>query len=188
MAMALGILGSVVGFMGSMVQAQGTIAAGEAQQQQYEYQAKQMEAKGKEELAASQREAIQKQKEGTLVQSRIQAGAAASGFGAGSLDPTIVDLASDVAEQEYLNKGMELYGGKSRQNAYNAQAAADRYSGEIAVMGAKTAAQGQMFSGFSGLLSSFGSFASKYGAPTPDFTMNQMAPTNSVNNYGYSYF
>ncbi len=123
---------------GSAVSAAGTIAGGRAaqqsalaQQQALEFRARQEEAAAQEARAAAGRAAQDKRRESVLAQSKLQARAAASGGGAD--DPTIVNLAGDIAGAGEYGALMEMYKGESRARSLEDQAAGDRYSSGVAL-------------------------------------------------------
>lgn len=180
-------IGAVVGVIGSVVSAVGTIAganmaaageehAAKSQQMNLEYQAKQQEIKAKEEQAAAQHQVFQQRREKEQVQSALQARGAASGFDA--TDATSLQIGSEIEKYGTLQEMMAAYGGQSRRDGLEAQAAGNRAQGEAIVQGAQySAAATQMAgysSGFSSIASGIGSFAdwagNKYGtsfkAPT----------------------
>lgn len=103
----LEIIGPILAGIGSI----GSGVAGVAAANQ---EAKQMRAQAAEEVAAGQREATEKRREGALVNSAIQARAAASGAGAGMEAPSIVRMMTDTAGQGEYNAQTIRYGSESR--------------------------------------------------------------------------
>jgi len=89
------LLGPIVGLLGTAVSAYGTIAGSRAQAASLDYQAKVARQKGAQEEASAQRQALDTARKTQLAQSTLQARAA--GSGAGASDPTVIDLASDIA-------------------------------------------------------------------------------------------
>lgn len=151
---SLATIASVAGLAGSVVSAIGTIAAGQAQKRAANFEAQQLEIRGKEERAAAQREAFQTAREKGLIQSRQQALAASSG--AGALDPTILDLASDVEGEGTYRELLAQYGGEERAKGARAQAAGARMSGRAAATGSMFDAAGTILGGFSTFYDRFG--------------------------------
>lgn len=136
--------------VGTLVQAAGTIAQGNAANAQAKYEAKQLEQRAGQERAAAQREAIEKRRRSTLIQSRQQALAAASG--AGATDPTVVDLIADTeAEGEYQALG-QLFLGEERARGAEGQAAARRMEGRLAKRASRFGALSTIASGVGGTL------------------------------------
>jgi hypothetical protein len=176
----MAMMGAVFGLLGTVVSAMGTIAQGKAAEAAAEFEAKQLEMRGKEERAASQREALEKKREGDLVQSRFQASAAASGAGAGSMDPTIAQLSSDIAGQSKYGQLMERYVGEERKRGLDTQAKAREMEGEAA-------RKGSMFSAFGTIVGGLSNFATKYGAGGPPAAMAPAASLDERNSFGYSY-
>lgn len=179
-------IGVIVGLVGAAVSAVGTIAQGQAQANALNFEAKQYKIKAQESVAASQRDAIERTREKEMLQSRLQAGAAASGAGAGALDPTVVQLASDIEGQGTYGAEMELYKGKELARGYRMQAEADQ-------MSAQAAKTGSYFGAFGTIVGGLSSFASKYGYPAPDYQFSTLnKPRISTLNkprigYGYAY-
>jgi hypothetical protein len=138
-------IGTVASTAGGLLTAGGSIAAGQAENNSAKFEAQQMEAKAKEEKAAAQRDAEQKRREGTLINSRQQALAAASGAGAGADAPTIVKLMSDTAGQSEYGANSVLYGGNERAAGLNDSAGARRRSGKASLLGSQIAGFGQGF-------------------------------------------
>ena len=147
-------LSAIAGIAGSVISAVGTIMSGQAAAQAAEYQARQLEVKAAEEQAAAQREAIEQGKEGEYVQSRIQSVAAASGLGAS--DPTVLQLASDVAGETAYRKGMTRYGGLSRATGFRAAAEGARMTGQAQLMGSYFGAAGTLLEGGTSLYAKYG--------------------------------
>lgn len=175
----LAAVGAVVGLIGTAVSAMGTIAAGQAQSAAADYQAQQLERKAAEERAASQREAFTKKQEVDLVQSRIQAGAAASGLG--TLDPTIQDLAGDTEVQGQMNQKMVRYGGEQRRAGLLDQASAARATGKAEEQGSIFGAVGTMIGGASSFFTKYGEATAK---PTSGPSLWDTRPTASSGAYG----
>jgi hypothetical protein len=101
--------------------------AGRFAQQQKDLEALQQEQAAQESRATAQRSAFEKQREGRLLQSRLQAKAAASGGGAD--DPTILGLAGDIAGRSALQALMEMASGENRARNLEDNAAAARMRG-----------------------------------------------------------
>ena len=143
----------LIGALSAGLSGIGTIAAGVAEKNAADYEAQQLEMKAKEETAAAQREAIDKRREGTIINSRAQALAAASGAGAGTDAPTIVKLMGKTAGEAEYNAGTSMYGGKSRAAGLRDSAKGRRASGKASLLGS-------VFSGFG---SAAGGIAKAYG-------------------------
>jgi hypothetical protein len=127
------------------MQAFGAIHSGKAQQAALNFEAKQHEKQAAEERAAAQREAEEKKHEGKLLQSR-QIALAASG-GAGVVNPSILDIYSETAEESDLNARAVQYGGESRARGQLDQAAAARAKGKAARTGSIFEAGGLLLGG-----------------------------------------
>lgn len=146
-------LGTVASGVGGLASAAGTVGAANASANADKFEAKQMEQKAKEEQAAAQREAEQKRREGTLIQSRQQALAAASGGGASGDAPTIVKLMTDTAGQAEYGAQSNLYGGRERYAGLMDSAKGKRASAKASLLGGAIGGFGQ---GFSSIGKAFG--------------------------------
>lgn len=131
----------------------GSLQQGKAQQAALNYEAGVDERKAGEERAASQRAAIEKRSETDRMMSRQKALAAAGG--AGVVNPSILDIYGETAQQGEYNAQTELYGGESRARGQLDQAALARAKGKAAVKGATLTALGQ---GAAGVSSAAGKF------------------------------
>lgn len=151
-------MGAIFDVVGGFVQAEGIKQQGKAEKAAAYDEALQLEAKGKEDFAASQRDMLAKRKEGELVNSRIQALAAASGGGAD--DPTIVKLMTGVAEESEYNAQSAIYGGASRRKGLFGAAKNRRMGGDASLLGSKYAAAGAILGGIS---SAAGKMIGSYG-------------------------
>jgi hypothetical protein len=139
---------------GTALSAVGMVQQGQAQKKASEYQARQMEANAKTENALAQRRAMQERRKANILQSNLQARAAAGGGGA--LDPSIVDLGGDIAAEGEMRALSALWEGEERGKGLMAGAGAARYEG------AQAARAGYMGAGAT-VLSGAGSLFSKYG-------------------------
>src|SRR5437762_1366296 len=109
---AIGLIGGLFSFMGSMAAADAARQQGAYEQQSEYYKAGMEERQAMAERATYQRRASDQQREEKYLQSTLQAKAAASG--AGATDPTVVNLAGQIAgESKYRQLG-EMWSGKTR--------------------------------------------------------------------------
>lgn len=95
-------------------------AAGEAAG----YQAAQLEQRAQQTRASAQRDSLEQRRHAQLVGSALQARA-----GGGGLDPTVVDLASNVAGEGEYRALTALYQGEERARGDQMSADARRYEG-----------------------------------------------------------
>lgn len=123
---------------GTAVSAMGTIAGGKAAQQagqagaqSKEFEAKQLEQQAMESRASQQRVAMERRREGVLLNSKMQARAAASGGGAD--DPTVVNLAQDIAGRSEYGALMEMYKGENRARGLEDQAMGSRMTADALI-------------------------------------------------------
>lgn len=134
--------------IGALVSGIGTIASGVAANNNAQFEAQQMEMRAKEETAAAQREAQDKRREASLINSRAQAIAAASGAGAGTDAPTIVRIMSDTAGRGEYNAQSALYGGYSRAAGLRDSAKGRRAEGKASLLGSVFGGFGSALKGF----------------------------------------
>ena len=156
---------------GGALQAAGTIMggnaaadAGKSQQQAQYFKAAQEEQAAQESRAASQRVALDKDREGRLLQSKLQAGAAASGGGAS--DPTILNLAGGIAGRSEFESLLEMYKGENRGRGLEDSAMGSRMSGDAALAEGEAKKTASRFSAAGTLIGSAGSAYKTYkGVP-----------------------
>jgi len=127
---AMTAVSAVVSAAGTVVGGIGAKNAGDAARDSKYFEAGQLEQAAQESRAASQRSMLEKRREGTLLQSKLQARAAASG--AGAADPTVVDLGGDIAQRSSYEGLMEVYKGENRARGLEDQAIGSRMSGDAA--------------------------------------------------------
>lgn len=157
------------------IQAAGTLMGGSAaadagqraQQAQY-FKAAQEEQAAQESRAASQRVSLDKDREGRLLQSKLQANAAASGGGAS--DPGIVTLAQGIAGRSEYDSLMEMYKGENRARGLEDTATGSRLSGDAAKAEGDAKKTASYFSAAGTLIGSAGSAYKTYkGTPSPSY-------------------
>lgn len=149
----LSVASGVVGAMGTIAQAKANVAAAQAEQ----VQLGQMAA---ERRAVASRDAQAKSKEKDTLLSRGQAVAADSGGGA--TDPTVMELAGDIAKQGSV-QSRELF----RQGAEEGRML--QYKGQLGVSTAK-ASQRMAYLGAAGqVLGGFTSAFQNYGQGLPSY-------------------
>lgn len=154
------------------LQAAGTImggnaaaAAGKAQQDAQYFKAAQEEQAAQESRAASQRVALDKAREGRLLQSKLQAGAAAGGGGAA--DATVLNLAGGIAGRSEYESLLEMYKGENRARGLEDSAIGSRMSGDAAKAEGEAKRTASYFSAAGTLIGSAGSAYKTYkGTPT----------------------
>lgn len=141
------VIGAVAGLGGTLMSAQAARAQGQAEAQARELEARAMERRAKEDAAAAQREGIRRSREASLVASRQQALAAASGGSA--TDKTVLDLMAGTAEEGAYQAASALYEGQSRAAGLESQAAISRFQGQQARRAGRINAGATMLSGLS---------------------------------------
>ena len=155
------ILGLAFSVIGGMQTAKAQKVAGKQARVDAEFRAKQEDMRANEERAAASRVAIERRREKQGILSRIQAVSAASGFGA--LDPTIVDLASDVEAEGNYRSELEIAVGENRARGYEDQAGATRRQGQAAYEAAKFQASSTIFGSVAGGVSRSTTCTSRQG-------------------------
>lgn len=146
---ALGIIGAITSAVGTIANASAMSAQAGAEQTAANYKADMENRQAMEQRAAAQRSALDQRKKTALVQSRLQADAAASGGGA--TDPTILKLGSDIAGQGEYNALSEIYSGESRATGLENQGALDRYSGAARASSLQSRSFSTILGGLGGL-------------------------------------
>lgn len=163
----IGGLAPILSIAGTLVSALGTIAAGSAaadagarQQQAMEFRAKQEEQQAQESRAVAQRQALEKRREGTLLLSKLQARAAASGGGAA--DPTILGIASDISGRSEYDALFDMYKGENRARGLEDSAVASRMSGAAALAEGNARRSASLFSAAGTIIGGAGSAYRQY--------------------------
>lgn len=105
-----------------------TVQQGRNQQKLLNYQAEQRDADAKAAQAESQREAINERKKAQNLMSRARAVAGASG--AGSSDPTVTNILTDIETQGEVNALNALYSGNVTASGLRSGAASARAEGQ----------------------------------------------------------
>ncbi len=111
----------------TVFQAAGAIGGGVSKDNAARFQAQQLETAAGQERAAAQRAAEEQRRQARLAGSRLQAVAG----GAGS-DPTVMNLAADIAGEGEYRALTALFEGESRARGMEGQARAARYEGKQA--------------------------------------------------------
>lgn len=119
------------------ITAAGTLAmgaasnqAGQAAQQAANFRAQQEDQAATEARAVAQRGAMEDRRKGDLLQSTLQARAAASGGGAA--DPTVINLGGGIEQRSEYDALFDMYKGENRARGLMDAATGDRYSGAAA--------------------------------------------------------
>lgn len=148
MAQFIAIAGAVMSVVSKVSEGrQAKAAAG--------FQADQLEQNAGQERAASQRQAIENRRQARLATSRLQALA-----GGGGSDPTVVNLAADLAGEGEYRAMSSLYEGEERARHNELSAASARLTG-------KAQQQGAVMSGIGQALQSGSQIYSRYGGGGP---------------------
>jgi hypothetical protein len=148
---------------GTIMGGNAAAAAGKSQQDAAYFKAAQEEQAAQESRAAAQRTALEKDRQARLLQSTLQANAAASGGGAA--DPTIIGLGQDIAGRGEYQSLMDLYTGENRARGLEDQAMGSRMSGDAALAEGKAKQSASYLSAAGTLIGSAGSAYKTYKTP-----------------------
>lgn len=124
------VAGGALSAAGTLIGGQAAADAGWSQKNSQYFKATQDEMAAQESRAASQREALDKGHQTTLLLSKLQANAAASGGGAS--DPGVTTLASNIAGRGEYESLLDMYKGENRARGLEDQAIGDRLTGDAA--------------------------------------------------------
>ena len=159
-AAALSVGGSAVSAMGTLAGGKAAMQAGQYAQQSHEFTARQQGQAAKEARAVGQRSAFEKRREGDLLDSKLQARAAASGGGA--TDPTVLDLSGDIAQRSEYDALFEMYKGENKARGLQDAALASRMSGQAALFEGEAKRKASYLSAAGTLIGSAGSAFGKF--------------------------
>lgn len=152
---------TVMSMLGKSRAADAMLEVGKRKQAMLDAQAAQLEINAGQQVAAGQRSAMEDQRQARLAQSRALAIAAASGGGAS--DPTIINLMAKLAGEGSYRSMVDIYQGQEKARTMNDQARMDRYSGQVAMTDAETAAQAKRAEMIPTLLSGAATMYSRFG-------------------------
>lgn len=124
------VAGGALSAAGTLMGGNAAAAAGKSQQQAGYFKAAQEEQAAQESRAAAQRVALDKGRQSRLLQSTLQARAAASGGGAD--DPGIINLAEGIAGRGEYESLLEMYKGENRGRGLEDQAIGSRLTADAA--------------------------------------------------------
>lgn len=125
------VAGGALSAAGTLMGGSAAVDAGQRAQRAQYFKAAQEDQAAQESRAAAQRGSLEKAHETTLLQSKLQANAAASGGGAS--DPTVLDLAGGIAGRGEYESLMEMYKGENRARGIEDQAIGSRLAGDSAL-------------------------------------------------------
>ena len=158
------VAGGALSAAGTLMGGSAAADAGQRQQQAQYFKAAQEEQAAQESRAASQRVSMDKEREGRLLNSKLQANAAAGGGGAA--DPTILNLAGGIAGRSEFESLLEMYKGENRARGLEDSAVGSRLSGDSAKAEGEAKKNASYFSAAGTLIGSAGSAYRTYkGVP-----------------------
>lgn len=149
------VAGGALNAAGTLIGGQAAADAGASQKQAQYFKAAQEDMAAQESRAASQRVSLDKAHDTTLVLSKLQARAAASGGGAD--DPTVTTLASGIAGRGEYEQLMSLYTGENRARGLEDEAMGARLTGDAAEAEGKAKRNASYLSAAGTLVGSAGS-------------------------------
>lgn len=154
-------VGTLFNFIGHMGAASSSRKAGEAARTGAYFEAAQLDQQSGQSVAAAQRKALEEKRRATLIASRAQAVAGASGGSAS--DPTMVDILSDIEGEGAYRAGVALYEGEERARLQRLGASTRRFEGDVALQSGKERERAYQLGGFGSLATGAASLYSKYG-------------------------
>lgn len=175
---AMAVVGGVTSVIGGFQAADAAKTAGERQKTASEFEAAQLQQAAGQSIAASQRDAMEQNRQARLLQSRALALSAASG--AGTTDPSVVNLISNIAGEGAYRSSVALYQGEEKARQLNDSAAAAIYQGDVAMETAKNKAKAYRMQGITGAMTGAASLFGKYGAGGPG-SPSAVAATGGAN-------
>ena len=175
MGQGLAGVGSLLGAAAQFNAARAKEGEGKAIQAAKEAEARIARIKAGQERAASQRKMLVARKQEGLVQSQLQARSAASG--AGAADPTVMDLAGDIAAEGDYRARSALFEGDSFSDYLNQVADIKQWEGNEAARAGKYASKTGKLAAFGTLLGSMKDLTAftKFGEPTKPNPANYWA-------------
>lgn len=160
------VAGGALSAAGTLMGGNAAAEAGASARQSQYFKAKQEEMAAQESRASAQRAALDKGRETTLLQSQLQARAAASGGGAS--DPGILDLAGDIAGRGEYEALTEMFRGENRARGLEDSATGSRMTGDAAAAEGRAKRDASYFSAAGTLIGSAGSAYRTYNRTPSD--------------------
>lgn len=161
---AIGLIAGLIGggftLAGSQIAADAARKQGAAEQQTAYYNAGMEQRSAMAERAGGQRKAFEQRRQEQLVQSSLQAKAAASGGSA--TDPTVTALASQITGESEFRALGDMWSGETRARGLEDQAGLDKWVGDVKRDQGELRAQGLILGGYGGMLGSLGGAFSKF--------------------------
>jgi hypothetical protein len=145
---------------GTLMGGSAAASAGQSQKDASYFKAAEEDQAAQESRAAAQRSALDKDRQATLLQSTLQARAAASGGGA--TDPTVVGLGQDIAGRGEYQSLMDMYTGENRARGIEDQATGSRMTGDAQLAEGKAKQNASYLSAAGTLIGSAGSAYKTY--------------------------
>lgn len=162
------VAGGALSAAGTLIGGSAAADAGASAQKAQYFKATQEDMAAQESRAAAQRVALDKGRETTLLQSKLQARAAASGGGAS--DPGVLDLAGDIAGRGEYEALTEMYKGENRARGLEDTAIGSRLTGDAAKAEGEAKRSASYLSAAGTLIGSAGSAFRTYNRiPDPRF-------------------
>lgn len=179
---ALSVAGALTASEGQREAGQGSRVAAERAAAAKRFEAAQARVNAGQEIAAAQRAALEAKRQGTLIQSRQIALAAASG--AGAADPTVVNLIARTAQESSYRAAVALYGGEEKARQLRMLAAGRDYEASMALEAGERQQGAYNTAARASLLGTAGSLFAKYGMGGPKASGDSAAVDSGGLDYG----
>ncbi len=157
----LTVLSVVTTAVGTLAQASGQMQAGENARKLGEYQQRQYNERAMEEVATGQRAMLERQRKTGLVESKLQANAAASGADPNS--PSTLNLGGQIAGRGEYEALMDLSKGQAVAAGDQNLGAASKYEGDLKASMAPMSAIGTIAGGAGGIFKTIAGRNLAYG-------------------------
>lgn len=157
---ALTVVGGGISAAGTIMGGNAAADAGKSARDSQYFKATQEEMAAQESRASSQRDALEKGRETTLLQSKLQARAAASGGGAD--DPGVITLAEGIAGRGEYEALTDMYKGENRARGLEDSAMGSRMTGDAALAEGEAKKSASRWSAAGTIIGSAGSAFSTY--------------------------
>lgn len=164
--LAIMAAGAILGAAGQYQQGRAARRQGEQLQIAKGYEAQQLEINAGQAQAAAQRKSMEERRRASLVASRAQAVAAASG--AGVSDPTVENILEDIAGEGEYRAGLAAFEGEESARRMRMGADAARYEGATAAERGRAAGRAANLSAVGTLATAAGGLYGKYGMGGPN--------------------
>lgn len=158
--MALTAAGAATSAAGTIAGGRAAADAGARTQQAMEFRAKQEEQAAQESRAVAQRSALEARRKGVLLNSKLVARAAAGGGGVD--DPTVLNLAGDIAARSEYDALFDMARGENKARGLEDSAMGSRLTGEAALAEGRAKQKAATLSAIGTIIGGAGSMFGQY--------------------------